>query len=144
MVENIENFIEKMLEFFPKTRKQYNETCFEMQRDYSERLDTVIVEDIFMPEVINLLRENKKKDMLHDLFEYFEKVSVNADEDLRNLFSITTLEILGNDVALLETAGEYMGAKTRHLQYEADKALGRDVSLPETDSLETIDARKIH
>lgn len=87
-----------------------------------------------MPEVIALLRENKEVDMLHDLFEYFEQVSHNADGDLRNLFSITTLEILGNDVKILEIAKEYMGPETSFLQYEADKALGRDVCLPETDN----------
>lgn len=41
------------------------------------------------------------------------------------VFSITVLEILGNDKRILEKAKKYMGAKTIQLQEEADWKLGR-------------------
>ena len=68
MEENIEDFYGKMLDFFPNKAVEYNIMCHEMQRDYSERLDTIIIEDLFMPEVVELLRNNKNKDLLKKCF----------------------------------------------------------------------------
>lgn len=130
MKENIERFLNKMLDFFPNKVNEYNTICFEMQRDFSERLDTVIIEDIFMPDVVTLLEKNNDTELLKKIFDYFETVSNNADEELKNIFSVTTLEILGNDEKVLETAKMYMGPKTTVLQYEADRALGRIVKPP--------------
>lgn len=135
MKENIENFYCKMLDFFPNKLNEYNEMCCEMQQDYSERLDTIIVEDLFMPEVVELLRKNTDTKLLKKIFDYFEIVSNNADKELENIFSVTTLEILGNEKNILENARTYMGPKTASLQYEADRALGRIVRPPSVECL---------
>ncbi len=42
-------------------------------------------------------------------------------------FSITALEILGNDKNILEKAKKYMGSVTTRLQREADITIGRQV-----------------
>ena len=47
------------------------------------------------------------------------------DSHLINIFSVTVLEILGNDKAVLKVAKQYMGEKTTLLQMKADKELGR-------------------
>lgn len=52
---------------------------------------------------------------------------INADDYLNNVFSITVLEILGNEKTILETAKKYMGSVTMKLQREADIAIGRQV-----------------
>lgn len=126
MTETVEEFFDKLLLFFPKKEQEF----LEKKRDYYEGIETVIIEDIFMPDVVDLLEKNTNTELLKNLFDYFEIVSNNADEKLKNIFSITTLEILGNDEKILETAKMYMGPKTTILQYEADRALGRVVKPP--------------
>ena len=54
-------------------------------------------------------------------------VYVRDVEYLLNVFSITALEILGNEIAILKIAKEYMGPITKKLQWEADIDLGRIV-----------------
>ena len=42
-----------------------------------------------------------------------------------NIFSVTVLEILGNDIGILKKAKKFMGPRTTELQIEADRDLGR-------------------
>lgn len=121
MSEESEKFLEKMQEFFPLTREEYIKSI----RKYGNVLETVIIEDIFMPQILILLIENKKNKLLWDIFNYFEEIVNGNDSHLINIFSITVLEILGNDKAILETAKQYMGPKTTLLQMEVDGELGR-------------------
>jgi hypothetical protein len=116
-----EDFFNKMLEFLPSTKNEYTKSV----ECYGEVLETVIIEDIFMPIVIKLLEEDRNNLLLKDIFDYFESVSTCKDDHLINIFTITTLEILGNDSKTLETAKKYMGPKTALLQMKADKGLGR-------------------
>lgn len=125
MTETVEKFLNRLLVFFPKKEQEF----LEKKRDYYVGIETVIIEDIFMPVIVDLLEKNTDTELLKNLFGYFEIVSNNADEELKNIFSITTLEILGNDEKILENAKMYMGPKTAFLQYEADRALGRHHSI---------------
>ena len=72
-------------------------------------------------------RGNEGVKLLSSIFEYFEKVSNRGDDHLINMFSITALETLGNDKKILSIAQTYMGAKTKSLQREADRKIGRDI-----------------
>lgn len=119
--ELMEKFFKTMLEFFPKTEEAYQNSIMK----HGERLDTIVIEDIFMPEVVALLKRDEDSETLVKVFEYFEEVSNCDDSYLLNIFSITVLEILGNDKRVLEKAKKYMGAKTIQLQEEADWNLGR-------------------
>lgn len=116
-----DKFFKTMLEFFPKTKEAYQNSIME----HGERLDTIVIEDIFIPEVVALLKRDEDSETLVKVFEYFEEVSNCDDSYLLNIFSITVLEILGNDKRVLEKAKKYMGAKTIQLQEEADWKLGR-------------------
>lgn len=69
MTETVDNFFEKMCSFFQNKENEYDAICFEMQRDYSERLDTVIIEDIFMPDLIDLLEKNNDTELLKKILE---------------------------------------------------------------------------
>lgn len=110
-----------MLKFFP-----YLETDYKMSiKQYGELLEIVVIEDVFMPEVLKLLQKNENVILLKRIFEYFEEVSNCGNKDLLEIFSVTVLEILGNDRKLLEVAKMYMGPKTNQLQIEADRDLGR-------------------
>ena len=71
-----------------------------------------------------------KKDLDEHIQEFGERLDtivINSDDYLNNVFSITALEILGNDKNILEKAKKYMGPITIKLQREADIAIGRQV-----------------
>ena len=121
MIIRSEQFINVLLDFFPETNEEYKKNI----EKYYEVLDTVIIEDIFMPVIIKLLKENKNIILLKSIFKYFEEVSCCGDEYLVNVFSITVLEKLGDDREILEIAKLYMGTRTTQLQIEADRDLGR-------------------
>jgi len=114
-------YVRVMLNFLPSTANGYIVSI-----DYNDEiLETVIIEDVFMPELIKLLNDNKDEKLLSSIFDYFERVSNSGDDHLVNMFSITALEILGNDKKILSIAQKYMGAKTKTLQREADRKIGR-------------------
>lgn len=119
----IDDFFCKMSVFFPEINKKIAEHISE----YGERLDTIVIEDIIMPNVIELLKKDIDKGKLKEIFTFFEEVSVNSDEYLNNVFYVTVLEILGNDKFILEKSKKYMGPITKKLQREADIGLGRQV-----------------
>ncbi len=123
MKETVEDFFNKMIYFFPQKQDEY----LQKRKDFFEGLETIIIEDVFMPEVIKLLENDSETELIKSIFNYFEVVSRDADQKLLNIFSITALEILGNDKKILETAQRYMGARTAVLQRDADRSLGRNV-----------------
>ena len=119
--KNVREFFEKMQEFFPSTKNAYIESV----EEYGEVLETVVIEDIFMPELLTLLAKNEDAELLSNMFNYFEEILNKNDLHLINIFSVTVLEILGNDKAILKVAKQYMGEKTALLQMKVDKELGR-------------------
>ncbi len=121
MSKRSEEFFRTMLEFLPSTNGNYEESL----EKYGELLETVVIEDIFMPEIITMLEKNEKIELLEQIFKYFEEVSNCNEEHLINIFSTTVLEVLGKERIVLETAKNYMGDKTMQLQIKADRDLGR-------------------
>lgn len=121
MNENSREFFEKMQEFLPSTREEYCESV----KEYGEVLETVVIEDIFMPKILGLLAKNENCELLRNIFNYFEEILDKSDPHLINVFSITVLEILGNDKVILDVAKQYMGSKTELLQIKVDRELGR-------------------
>ena len=116
----IDDFINQMITFFPWTQSETDEHT----NKFGERLSTIVIEDIIMPNVIETIKKQEKQ-KTKCIFDYFEQVSIDADDNLRNIFSITVLEILGNDANILEIAKQYMGPKTAQYQKQADLDLGR-------------------
>ena len=119
----IDDFFKMMIKIFPNISNKVNERM----KDNFEGLDTIVIEEIIMPEVIELLKKDEDKEKLQEIFEYFEEICLYSDEYMNNVFSITVLEILGNEKSVLETAKKYMGPVTTKLQREADIAIGRQV-----------------
>lgn len=120
---NIDEFIKQMTIFFPEIEEEIKDRM----KETFEGLDTIVIEEIVMPKVTELIKRNVETVRLREIFEYFENVCTNSDEYLLNVFSITALEILGNEIAILKIAKEYMGPITKKLQWEADIDLGRIV-----------------
>ena len=119
----IGDFLNMMINLFPNIINNVNERM----KDNFEGLDTIVIEEIIMPEVIELLKKDEDEEKLKEIFDYFENVCIDSEEYLNNVFSITVLEILGNDKIILEKAKKYMGPITTKLQREADIAIGRQV-----------------
>ncbi len=115
-----DDFLTQMTAFFPKIKAEVDDH----KEEYVEILFTCVVEDIVMPCVLKLF-EADDREKLREVFAYFELVSDRADRDLFNCFSVTVLEILGNDEQILRKSKEYMGPLTMKYQREADIALGR-------------------
>lgn len=121
MSERTAEFFAKMQELLPSTKEAYIESI----KEYGEVLETVVIEDIFMPFILTLLSENREQQLLENIFMYFEEILNSDDSHLINVLSITFLEMLGNDKVILKTAKQYMGTKTTALQIKADEELGR-------------------
>lgn len=121
MSERTEEFLKKMQEFFPSTSEEYYQSIIK----YGEVLETVIIEDIFMPQILEVLAKNENIILLKNLFNYFEQIVCCDNQELIDTFSITILESLGNDEEILKIAKKYMGYHTKQLQLEADRQLGR-------------------
>lgn len=121
MSERTEEFFLKMQEFLPSTKEAYTESI----KQYGEVLETVVIEDIFMPIILNLLSENMEQQLLENIFRYFEDIVNSDDSHLINVLSITVLEMLGNDRVILKKAKHYMGPKTSVIQIKVDEELGR-------------------
>ena len=121
MNKKSEEFIETMLGLLPTTVDKHRKSI----EDNGGILETVIIKDVFMPSIIDLISEEKNIKLIERIFNYFEDISNCQDEHLISIFSITVLEILGNDKRTLEIAQKYMGRKTIQLQIEADRNIGR-------------------
>lgn len=122
---SLDEFINGLLSFFPNLKSAIDK---EIEFDHGKVLYTVIVEEVFMPEIIKLLEKEDNKEKLKKLFDFFEKVSTCDNKVLvENYFSVTVLEILGNDEKILDIAKKYMGPVTTKLQRQADLDIGRKV-----------------
>lgn len=120
---SIDDFLKQMTIYFPTIKKELDEHI----EEFGERLDTIVVEDIIMPRVIDLMKNLNNEKKIKEIFDYFETVSTEADENLLNIFSITVLEMLGADKDILEIAKQYMGPITKKYQRDADLDLGRNI-----------------
>lgn len=122
---DLNEFMERLQAFFPYLKDTIDK---QVEFNNGKVLHIVIIEDIYMPEIIKLLEEESDKEKLKKLFDFFEKVSTCDNKVLvENYFSVTVLEILGNDKKILDIAKKYMGPVTTKLQREADLTLGRNV-----------------
>ena len=54
-------FFKKMLEFFPNSEIEYNNIV----EEYGEILETLVIEDVLMPNLIQLLIKNQEVDKLY-------------------------------------------------------------------------------
>lgn len=122
MSERTLDFIHNMLNIIPSSESEYRKSI----EIHGQILETIIIEDVFMPKIITLIKEDTNISILKRLFDYFEEISISGDKCLLDVFSITVLEILGNDRSVLGIAQKYMGPQTMKLQVQADMNLGRN------------------
>lgn len=84
-------FFDGLLAMFPEAAGPMEE----MQREYGEVLETVILEDVFYPAIESLLRKGSDPSAINKVFDFFEQIADSGEADLVNLLSVTILESLG-------------------------------------------------
>ena len=109
-----DRFFDTMLNFFPDAKQDYIDSI----EFVGERLNTIVIEQVFMPRLMELLKKNEETELLHSIFDFFEEVSNCDNQVIRNAFEVTVLEVLDIDKNILATAKQYMGLKTAQLQSE--------------------------
>jgi len=116
------DFIGRMVRFFPKKEIDKEEHI----KEFGEMLSYVFVEDVIMPEVIELIKKSKDIVKIKEIFRFFEVVAEQADEELKNLFMISVLEKLGTEEELFEKSKAFMGPRTTELQKKANTGIGAE------------------
>lgn len=114
-------FLQELLGLFPEAREQYENKKIE----YGCILETIVIEDVFVPLIIETIKKEENTELINRIFTLFEKIANSSDQHLIAVFSTTILECLGNDADILRKARKYMGHVTYDLQLEAEKHLGR-------------------
>jgi hypothetical protein len=73
---------------------------------------------------INYINEDNPK-VLQKLFNVFEIMATEGNDEVENILCVTILERLGDDRNVLKIARKYMGKETRKLSDETEKGWGR-------------------
>ena len=80
-------------------------------QEFGERLDTIVIEDIIMPEIIELLEKDADTKKLKVIFDYFEDVCINSDDYLNNVFSITIVSNLSPNSCMCSSKSFFIVGK---------------------------------
>jgi hypothetical protein len=73
---------------------------------------------------INLIKENNPQ-VLNKLFNFFERMAADGNNDVKEILTVSILEVLGDDRHVLNIAHKYMGVETRKASDEIEKYWGR-------------------
>ena len=105
-----ENYI---LTYFPELKEQIkNETD-----GYSEFLPHIIFANIFDRRVAELLmsKEHSENDFVRRVFEMYEDLAANGDDEVKSLLEVSLLEYLWDEKTTYQKAMELMCERTREI-----------------------------
>ena len=92
--------------------------------EYNDWIDSVgshvLYGDVLNRYVTELLRENKEKDTIKQIFEFYEELAESEDREVRNLLKVTLLEYLWDEKIVYDRMKQYMLPATR----EINKTIG--------------------
>jgi hypothetical protein len=115
-IDLAKRFTEKFLEFKPILHEHIE-------------LNGELLNHVFFGECneyfINIIETEKEIPKIIDLFDFFERMATQGDDDVKGLLSVTILARLGDSKELLQTAYKYMGAETRKVSDEIEKFWGK-------------------
>lgn len=74
---------------------------------------------------VELIGKEKDIQKIKALFDFFERMATQGDDDVKELLSVTILARLGDSKKLLQTAYKYMGTETRNASDEIEMFWGR-------------------
>ena len=119
---NKENIVTTMLEVIPEIRPQYEKEL----EWWDEGLPHIVFGDVLNPYIINLLKTDKKEEVLERIFDFLEHMANSNNIYVQEVLVTTVLERLGDEKAVLKKAKElYMGEQTKRLSDDIEKAIGR-------------------
>ncbi|MGE6259269.1 DUF7674 family protein [Heyndrickxia sporothermodurans] len=72
-----------------------------------------------------LIGKEKDKAKIKTLFDFFERMATQGDDEVKELLRVTILARLGDSKKLLQTAYKYMGDETKKASDETEKFWGR-------------------
>lgn len=86
------------------------------------KLYHVLYEEILCPYVNDLL-QNDSENELKSVFDFYEKLAVCEDDEVKNLLQVTLLENLMDNKKLYKKAEKYMHTNTRLICKSIEKYL---------------------
>jgi hypothetical protein len=118
VIETIKKLIDEFKEF-----KDLEPVLEEHLNFYEELLPHVFFCDCNELFIDYILEGNPK--VLERLFNLFEIMATQGNDDVVNILCVTILERLGDDRNVLNISRKYMGKETRVLSDETEKGWGR-------------------
>lgn len=119
---NREMVIKSFIINFPEYGTDLNQHI----EDYGEVLVHVFFGDTVNENLIELINDDKENSgEIKKIFDFFEKMASEGDEDVKEVLTVTILERLGDDANTLEKSYKYMGENTIKASQEIEKFWGR-------------------
>ena len=120
---NHKSLSNELIEFIPELENEYRKEIEYFDGKFPG--NHIIFGNIVNPFLLNLLEEEKNKNLIKRFFTFFEKMADCQDENVQEVLVTTVLERLGDEKKKLNIAIEYMGQKTIKLSKKIEEGLGR-------------------
>lgn len=105
-----ENYI---LTYFPELKEQVKSET----DGYPGFLPHIVFANIFCRRVAEILKleDSSENDFVHRVFEMYEDMAANGDDEVKSLLEVSLLEYLWDEKKTYQKAMELMGERTREI-----------------------------
>lgn len=90
----------------------------------------LVIEFVVKPLLAELLDQEKDRDLLKRVFEFFEQMACSSDREVINLLAVGVLEGMVNEPKKVSAAWKYMGSETKRMARQVARGLRREQNLP--------------
>ncbi len=99
-----------LLEWFPELEKEIKSNI-----SFSENLPSCLYSDVINPILSDYFNNNSfiQEELVERIFDFFEYLAVNGDEEVRNMLQVSLLENLWDTKSIYENSLSFMKPKTR-------------------------------
>ena len=99
-----------LLEWFPELEKEIKNNMH-----LSENLPSCLYSDVINPVLFDYFNNNNSanEELIKRIFDFFEYLAVNGDEEVRNMLQVSLLENLWDTKCSYENSLSFMKPKTR-------------------------------
>ena len=104
-------------DFIIRRFPEYRDQAEAEMRALGEFLPHVIFGNVFHQRTVSLLRQDDfaENEMLRRIFDFYEEISSEGDDETRNLVQVTLLECLWDEKTTYQRASELIGEHTKEL-----------------------------
>ena len=82
----------------------------------------IVFEDVLVPFVEEMLRDDQENPLLRDAFAFLEELATNPDQEVRSVLGASVLERLASDPSIVAASRKHMGPSTAALMDEIMKS----------------------